>query len=90
MSCQVPSFVWGPALAPSLRTQWYNHTVHLVDLHATILDLAGLVPQNPIGVAAHDGVSLLPVLNLSLALATPIRTELWIGDDVSFHGAVAL
>jgi hypothetical protein len=76
---RVPSFVGGPALAPSLQMQWYNHTVHLVDLHATILDLAGLVPQHPSGVMAHDGVSLLPVLNLSLSLATPIRTELWIG-----------
>ena len=61
-------------LAASLRTQWYNHSVHLVDLHATILDLAGIQPQQPVGVAAHDGVSLLPVLTLSIPLATPIRT----------------
>ena len=79
---RVPSFIGGPMLAPSLRAQWYNQTVHLVDLHATILDLAGLTPQHPPGVAAHDGVSLLPVLNLSLSLTTPIRSELWIGDDV--------
>ena len=79
---RVPSFVGGPALAPSLRAQWYNQTVHLVDLHRTILDLVGLAPQHPAGVAAHDGVSLLPVLDLSISLATPIRRELWIGDDV--------
>ena len=79
---RVPSFVGGPRLAPALRGQWYNHSVHLVDLHATILGLAGLVPQHPVGTAAHDGVSLVPILNLSLSLATPVRTELWIGDDV--------
>lgn len=79
---RVPSFVGGPALAPSLRSKWYNQTVHLVDLHATILDFAGLKPQQPTGVAVHDGVSLLPVLELTLSLATPIRAELWIGDDV--------
>ena len=79
---RVPSFVAGPRLAPSLRMRWYNHSVHLVDLHATILDLVGLVPENPRGVAAHDGVSLRPVLTLSVSLKTPIRTELWVGDDV--------
>ena len=39
---RVASFVGGPLLAPSLRGRWYNQTVHLVDLHATILDLARL------------------------------------------------
>ena len=29
-----------------------------------------------------DGVSLLPVLNLSATLAAPVRHELWLHDDV--------
>ena len=32
---RVASFVGGPLVAPTLRGQWYNRTVHLVDLHAT-------------------------------------------------------
>jgi hypothetical protein len=78
----VPCFVGGPALGSSLRSRWYNHTVHLVDLHATILDLANLAALHPANVAPVDGVSLRPVLDLATPLDTPIRTELWIGDDV--------
>ena len=78
---RVPSFIAGVALG--LRGQWYNQTVSLVDLHATILDIAALTARvGPAGVAPADGVSLLPVLNLSVPLGTAIRSELWIADDV--------
>ena len=51
---RVTSFVGGPHLAASLRGRWYNQTVHLVDLHATILDLARLY------VAFHAGLPVTP------------------------------
>jgi hypothetical protein len=56
--------------------------VHLVDLHATILDLAGLTALQPTRVMPADGISLLPVLESLISLDTPIRAQLWIADDV--------
>jgi hypothetical protein len=56
--------------------------VHLVDLHATILDLAGLTALQPARVMPADGISLLPVLESLISLDTPIRAQLWIADDV--------
>ena len=80
---RVPSFVSGGALTDELRGSWYNHTIHFVDLHRTILDLAGLsTPEEPAAVKPHDGVSLGPWLNLSQGLDTPLRDELWIANDV--------
>jgi hypothetical protein len=94
----VPCFIGGPALeklsgrsqpaepgSNSLAGEWYNETVHLVDLHATILDLAGVDAAHPAGVAAADGFSLVPILNGSKPLSTVLRPnngELWIFDDV--------
>jgi len=73
-------------VAPTLRGQWYNRTVHLVDLHATILDLAGVREAlHPPGTLPVDGFSLVPVLNLTRAIDSDIRPnngELWISDDV--------
>lgn len=72
-------------ISSPLAGRWYNETVHLVDLHATILALAGVeVAAHPAGVAAVDGFSLLPILNGSKPLATVLRPnngELWIVDD---------
>ena len=69
-----------------LCMQRYNQTVHLVDLHATILDIARVsAAMHPPGTLAVDGVSLLPVLNLSISLDAAVRPnggELWIADDV--------
>ena len=83
---RVASFVGGPLVAPTLRGQWYNRTVHLVDLHATILDLAGVREAlHPPGTLPVDGFSLVPVLNLTRAIDSDIRPnngELWISDDV--------
>ena len=80
---RVPGFIGGAALSPSLRGHWYNQSIHMVDVHATILELAGLAARAaPAGVAPVDGVSLMPLLNLSLPLSSPIRAELWIADDV--------
>jgi hypothetical protein len=62
-------------------------TVHLVDLHATLLDLGGAVPQHPAGTVPIDGVSLVQVLNGSVGLTEPVRSELWIADDVLRVGA---
>ena len=47
---RVPCFIGGPALeklsgGSQLAGRWYNETVHLVDLHATVLDLAGVEPR---------------------------------------------
>lgn len=79
---RVPAFIGGPRVAKALSGQWYNGTVHLVDLHATLLDLGGAVPQQPAGTVPIDGVTLVPVLNGSLELSQPVRSELWIADDV--------
>lgn len=78
----MPAFIGGPAVSSQLAGQWYNNTVHLVDLHATVIDLAGGVAAQPSGVAPVDGVSLVGVLNGSIKLSEPVRTELWIADDV--------
>ena len=83
---RVASFIGGPLVTPALRGQWYNQTVHLVDLHATILDLAGVqAALHPPGTMPVDGFSLVPVLNLTRAIDSDIRPnngELWITDDV--------
>ena len=87
---RVPCFIGGPALeklsgGSQLAGRWYNETVHLVDLHATVLDLAGVEASHPADVAAADGFSLLPLLNGSRPLSTVLRPnngELWIMDDV--------
>lgn len=79
---RVPSFVASPRLASTRAGAWYNGTVHLVDLHATILDLAGLAAVAPPGVVGVDGVTVLGVINGSQSLTHDVRTELWIADDV--------
>ena len=85
---RVPSFIGGPAVSESLAGKVYKGTVHLVDLHRTILDLAGVAaPAQPSGVKPHDGVSLVGVLEGRVALDTPVRSELWIADSVLRVGA---
>jgi arylsulfatase A-like enzyme len=85
---RVPTFFGGPLVSRSpLGGVWHNGTTHLVDLHATILDMAGVVAADPhksngSWVPPVDGVSLLPILNGTLPPGTAIRPELWIADDV--------
>ena len=80
----MPSWIGGPALRPSLRAHWYNETVHLVDLHRTILDLAGVaIPAHPAGVMGADGYSLVPLLNGSAPLTSVLRCV--ISTTVTFH-----
>ncbi len=81
---RVPAFIGGPGVSasPTLSGKWYNGTVHLVDLHATLLDLGGAVPQHPAGTIPIDGVSLVQVMNGSVGLSESVRSELWIADDV--------
>ena len=79
---RVPAFIGGPALPAPMRGAWYNGTLHLVDLHATLLDLGGAVASQPKGVVPIDGVSIVSVLNGSVGLEAPLRTELWIADEV--------
>lgn len=83
---RVPTFFGGP-LVSGIGGAWHNGTTHLVDLHATILDMAGVVAADPhksngSWVSPVDGVSLLPILNGSLPLGTATRPELWVADDV--------
>ena len=59
---RVPTFFAGPKVHPSLAGKWYNSTVHLVDLHATILDLAGVAASEPHGIAPVDGFTLAPIV----------------------------
>ena len=85
---RVPSFISGPAVSESLAGKVYKGTVHLVDLHRTILDLAGVAaPAQPSGVKPHDGVSMVGVLEGRAALDTPVRSELWIAHSVLRVGA---
>lgn len=81
---RVPAFIAGPAVAAGLAGgRWYNGTVHLVDLHATILELAGVAAAaHPHGVNPVDGLSLVGVLNGSIGPEEQVRHELWIADDV--------
>ena len=79
---RVPAFIAGPAVPTAVASHWYNGTVHLVDLHATIIDLGGGVAAQPAGVKPVDGVSLVSVLNGSVPLDGQVRSELWIADDV--------
>ena len=73
---RVPSFISGPAVSESLAGKVYKGTVHLVDLHRTILDLAGVAaPAQPSGVKPHDGVSMVGVLEGRAALDTPVDDE---------------
>lgn len=80
--------VKGPRISGSpLGGLWHNGTTHLVDLHATILDMAGVVAADPhksngSWVPPVDGVSLLPILNGTVPAGTATRQELWIADDV--------
>ena len=90
---RVPTFIGGPLVGRSpLAGLWHNGTTHLVDLHATILDMAGVAAADPhrangSWVPPVDGVSLLPVLNGTLPPGTATRAELWIADDVLRVGA---
>ncbi len=79
---RVPAFIGGPLVPLSLAGTWYNGTVHLVDLHRTLLDLGGGVAVRVAGIPDIDGVSLVSVLNGSVAVTEPVRSELWIADDV--------
>ena len=65
---RVPTFIGGPPVSRSpLGGAWHNATAHLVDLHATILDLAGVTAADPgkgngsSWVPPVDGASLLPL-----------------------------
>eukprot|EP00041_Stephanoeca_diplocostata_P031016 m.953623 g.953623 ORF g.953623 m.953623 type:complete len:543 (-) comp23871_c1_seq11:3532-5160(-) len=87
---RVAAFIGGGLLSNKLRGQWYNQTLHLVDLHATICDLAGVVPASPSTMTKVDGVSVVGVLNGSMSLGAPVRTELWIADTVLRMGEYKL
>lgn len=77
---RVPTFVAGGALEPSLQGKWHNGTTHLVDLHATICDLAGATPAQLGSVAPLDGFSLGAILNGTMPLGTQVRQELWMNN----------
>lgn len=77
---RVPTFIAGGALAVGLRGAWHNGTTHLVDLHATVCDLAGALPAQPPAVAPLDGFSLRGILNGSLPPGAQVRDELWMNN----------
>jgi hypothetical protein len=96
---RVPGFIatgGGPTgvagvLPAALVGQWHNGTTHLVDYHATVLDLAGVrTAAQPAGVPVVDGFSIRAVLNATEPLGSPIRSELWISDDVLRVGSMKL
>jgi len=85
---RVPLLIRGPGFAESLR---YDHPVELLDLSATLLDIAGAdIPSY------HQGRSLLPILRREQSPEQPlrpfVRSEYFDGlapDFTGGHGAFA-